>query len=278
MLIRSTPTRHLSAGRAARGLGARLGVCSLVVIGAALASALAMPALASATPTVSIKAKIVPIPGFPGTGNCLGCGADAESEIKISSTEYFGGPPPVTFIKGYFPKGTKINTKGFTTCPAQALERSGTAGCSSKAKAGPVSETHGFVSLGGERVRETVFVTPFYAPGGGLEFWIEGNTPTKIEKIAKGRWTYPSSGPVINVEVPLIESLPGAPDASAEIIQSKFGGAVKHNGKTIYGGTVPTSCPKGGFPIKLEVSFLNAGTADAETKVPCPPSKKKKHH
>jgi hypothetical protein len=279
MLIRSESTHRASHGLAGdvrpRGLAARMGVRALLVIGAALASALLIPALASATPTVTLKAKIVPIPDFPGTGNCLGCGADLEAEIGISGTEYAGGPPPITQIKGYYPKGTKINNKGFSLCSSEALEKRGTAGCTPKSKAGPAGFTNGFVSLGGERVAETVEVSPFLTAT-GLDFWIEGDTPVKIEKLATGVWSFPSSGPVITVHVPLIETLPGAPDASATHIKSKYGGAVKQGKKTLYYGTVPTSCPKGGFPGKIEVSFLNEPTVTASTKVPCPPSKKKK--
>jgi hypothetical protein len=130
------------------------------------------------------------------------------------------------------------------------------------------------VSLGGERVPETVEVTPFFAAGGGLGFWIEGNSPVKIEKLAKGSWSYPASGPVINVEVPLIETLPGAPDASATHIVTKAGGAVKKGKKVSYYGTIPRTCPKGGFPGKAELTFLGAGTATVTVKVPCPPKKK----
>jgi hypothetical protein len=269
MLIRSAPNP-----RASRGAAVRLGACGLAAAGAT-ALALALPAMAAATPTVTLKAKIAPIPGFPHTGNILGAGADLEVEIGIDGTEYAGGPPPITNIKGYYPKGTKINTKGFTTCSPTALEQKGTAGCSKKAAAGPAGSTEGFVSLGGERVPETVQVSPFLAPGGGLNFWIEGNSPVKIEKLAKGSFSFPASGPVLNVEVPLIETLPGAPDASAKLIKSKVGGAVKKGKKTVYYGTVPKSCPKGGFPGKIEVTFLGAGTVTAETKVPCPPKKKK---
>jgi hypothetical protein len=265
MLNRSALTQ-----RAPRVAASRRGVLGATAAGAALTLALAMPALASATPKVSLKAKIAPIPGFPHTGNFLGAGADIEVEIGIEGSEYAGGPPPITQVKGYYPKGTKINTKGFTTCSPSALEQKGTAGCPKKSAAGPAGSTNGFVSLGGERVPETVQVSPFLATGGGLDFWIEGNSPVKIEKLAKGSWSFPASGPVITVEVPLIETLPGAPDASATLIKSKFGGAVKKGKKTTYYGTVPKTCPKGGFPAKIEVSFLGEPTVTAETKVPCP--------
>jgi hypothetical protein len=265
MLIRSASTQ-----RASRCLGARAGASALVALGAVLATATVMPALASATPTVTATAKILKVPGISHTG-CLGCGADLETEFTISGTEYAGGPPPLTNVKVYFPKGTKINTKGFPTCSPTAVERGGIGACPKKARAG-TGHTEGFVSLGGERVPETVEVTPFFSSG-GLGFWIEGNSPVKIEKLAKGSWSFPASGPVISVEVPLIETLPGAPDASAAHIVTKAGGAIKKGKKTTFYGMVPKTCPKGGFPGKAELTFLNAGTATVTTKIPCPPKK-----
>jgi hypothetical protein len=267
MLIRIALTQ-----RALRVRGGRASTCALVVLAGAVAG-LAAPAIASANPTVSLSAKIVPIPGFAHTGNCLGCGADVEVELTFSGTEYAGGPPPITEVKGFFPKGTRINTKGFTTCSGSALESKGTAGCPKKSAAGPPGQAEGFVSLGSERVSETVQVSPFIVAGGGLDFWLEGSSPVKIEKLAKGHWSYTASGPVIEVEVPLIETLPGAPDASATRLREQFGGAVKKGKRVTYYGTVPKSCPKGGFPGKVEVSFLGTSPVTAETKVPCPPKK-----
>jgi hypothetical protein len=243
-----------------------------------------MPAAALATPKVEASAKILPIPGVKGSGR-LGTGVDLKTEFIISGTEYGGnpaGPAPLTNVKVYFPKGTKITTKGFPSCAPAKVEQGGIGACPKKARAG-FGHTEGFVSLGGERVAETVQVTPFFMTGGGLGFWIEGRTPTVIEKLAKGHWSFPSSGPVINVEVPLIESLPGAPDASATHIVTTAGGAIRKHGKVIPYGTIPRTCPKDGFPAKAELSFLGEGTVKVETKVPCPPGGKKgkkggKHH
>ena len=76
--------------------------------------------------------------------------------------------------------------------------------------------------------------------------------------------------------MPLVETVPGAPDASVEKIVTKLGSAIKKNGKTIYWGTVPRKCPKGGFPFKVELTFAGLGglsqvTVTRNLKVPCPP-------
>ncbi len=116
----------------------------------------------------------------------------------------------------------------------------------------------------------------FFAEGGGLLFAAEGSTPASIELISKGSISTGSApyGPVFTAEVPLVESVPGALDGSAEYIKVKVGAAYKKGKKLISYGTVPTKCPKGGFPIKTEVKFLSGEVVPAEYKAPCPKHKK----
>ncbi|HLI32923.1 MAG TPA: hypothetical protein VKU89_09325 [Solirubrobacteraceae bacterium] len=247
-------------------------------LGVAMSIALTGAGAALAAPVVSFNAKILPIPGFPHTGNILGAGAELETNFKIAGSEYdFGHPAPLRRVEVFFPKGSKITTKGFpSACTPAMLERGGAAACK-KEQAGPPGHTEGVVNIGGEPIKETVTVTPFFT-NNGLLFWIEGSTPTKIEKVAVGHWTHAGApyGPEIVVEVPLIETLPGAPDASAEVIKSIAGAARRVGRKTIYYGTIPKSCPAGGFPAKA-VLFFGVGaeptweSASAEAKVPCPP-------
>ena len=54
---------------------------------------LGLPALASAATVTGVKAAIVPIPGFPETGDILGAGADVEIEGKLEGDELPGGLP-----------------------------------------------------------------------------------------------------------------------------------------------------------------------------------------
>ena len=73
---------------------------------------LGLPAAASAAPVVTFKAKAVPIPGFPHTGNILGAGAALQSQWTIKGTEYGGFPPPLIGVNVYLPAGTKIHPGG----------------------------------------------------------------------------------------------------------------------------------------------------------------------
>ena len=242
-----------------------LAVLGLAVLGLSAATA-------SAAPTVFLKAKAVPIPGYPHTGNILGAGAAIQAEYKISGTEYGDFPPPVTGITFYLPKGVRLHPQGFATCAPSVIEARGPGACPKRSSAGPKGSADGIVSFGTERVNEKVAVLPFFAPGGGLEFYVNGVTPVSIEILSKGQIvnSSPPFGPKLTTEVPLIESVPGALDASALSIDVEVGAAYRRGKKTVYYGTVPKRCPKGGFPVKSVVSFLGGATAEASYKAPCP--------
>ena len=49
-------------------------------------------------------------------------------------------------------------------------------------------------------------------------------------------------------EIPLVETVPGAQDASVKSIQLKVGTAMRKGGKAIFYGRLPRSCPKGFLP------------------------------
>jgi len=254
----------------------RASIC-FVILGLA---SLALAGFASAAPTVKFKAEAVPIPGFPHTGDILGAGTDLKTEYVIEGTEYFGSPPPIIGVNFYTPKGSVLHQSGFKTCPEATIEKLGPGACPKGSAAGPVGMVLGYVTLGGERVEEETELFSFFKPGGGIEFFAFGHTPTVIEILSKGKYINLNGaggyGPEAVVTVPEIASLPGAPYASVKTITGKFGAAIKSHGKTIYYGRVPKTCPKGGFKLKTEVIFAENGeeskpvTVPAEYTAPCP--------
>jgi hypothetical protein len=258
----------------------------LAVLGLAL---LALPGVASAAPEVRFKAKAVPITGYAETGNLLNAGAAVEAEYNISGTEYGGFPAPLIGVNFYLPKGAKIYTTGFKTCPVATITiEKEPAKCPAASHAGPVGFVEGVVAFGKTRVPEQATLESFYAPGGGLTFFTFGHDPVSLEIPSAGKYTSLTGsggkGPELITQVPLVETVPGAPDASVEKIIVKVGSAYgpkgKHSKKDRYYGTVPSSCPKGGFPIKTELTFAGLGgltqtTVTKEYKAPCPPGNKK---
>jgi hypothetical protein len=79
-------------------------------------------------------------------------------------------------------------------------------------------------------------------------------------------------GPEMLVEMPLIETNPGGYDASVISFEVEVGAARREGKKTVSYLTQPRRCPRGGFPVKLELKFLSGRTVPASDAVPCPKS------
>jgi hypothetical protein len=228
--------------------------------------------LAAAAPAVTFKATPVPIPGFAGTGNILGAGAEVQTDATIAGTEYGGFPSPLVLLTIASPAGTRVDADGFATCTQTVLEADGPRGCPKQSRAGPVGEGLGIVSFGDEQVREKVSIQGFFAPGNTLLFFVDGTTPTSLEIIEKAHWigATPPFGPAAVVELPLIETVPGALDASVLSFKVTIGAAYKRGKKTISYITLPKRCPRAGLQIKAEFKFYSGESATATYKPPCP--------
>jgi hypothetical protein len=267
---------------------ALLALLGLVVLGApALASAEEIPA-----PTVKVKAAAVPIPGFPGTGNFYGKGADVEATLEIEGSGYGataqnpkGSPPPISAVNVYLPKGVKLHPSGFASCTEATLKNIGPSGCPKKSIASAIGSALGEVTFGSERVPESTTLQAFFAPGGGVLFYTQGVSPVSLEVVSAGRYVRSSGKYSWELEtlVPPVATVPGAPLASVSKIHLKAGAAIRSHGKVISYGTVPKKgeCPKGGFFGKTEVTFggmfggerefgIPAKTVTKVIRVPCP--------
>lgn len=246
---------------------------TLALLGALAAAGSLQPSPAVAVPTAAFTIRAVAIPRFPGTGDILGAGAVIQGTAKISGTEYGGAAPPLLGVRFYAPHGAVLNPRGFATCSPTVLEQSGPRLCPRRSVAGPKGFAIGTVSFGEERVPERASVQPFFAPGGGLTAFIDGTTPVLVEVLAKARLlqSSPPFGPELTGEIPLIETVPGALDASFEEGAVSVGAAYKLGGRTVSYITLPKRCPPGGWPTKAEVSFLGGATAQATYTMPCPP-------
>lgn len=246
----------------------------------ALACCAVVAPSAAALPAIQITGRAVPIPGFPHTGNYYGAGAAVEARARISGTEYSGHPNPLIGLNVFLPRGVKLDAAPFPTCAAVTVvtEREPRK-CPAGSRAGPPGRGEGVVQLGGERVPEEVEILSFYAPHGGFLFLALGHAPVVLEVGAEAFLVSSGAGgfgPEWEGHIPLVETVPGAPDASLEGVQITLGGAMRRHGRTIYYGTVPRACPRGGFKAKAEFIFAANGdpaTPESETvpvTAPCP--------
>ncbi len=241
--------------------------------------ALLLPDLAAATPTVRFKAKAVSIPGFRHTGNIRGAGAAFAAEYSITGTEYGGFPPPLIGVTVYLPAGVVLHPKGFRSCPLSTLEPSGLGPrhCPKRSIAGPRGTVEGFVAFGSKVVPETATVEPFFASGGGLTFFTYGHNPTILEVISEGRLvrTHGTYSHKLVSSIPLVETVPGAQDASVKSIRLTVGAAFRAHGKTVFYGRMPKRCPKRYLPVKTTLTFAGLGGLEQTTvtksyRAPCP--------
>jgi hypothetical protein len=245
---------------------------SSILVGVLVLGLAGMQTAASATPRVTLRVHAIPIPGFPGTGDVLGAGAEVESQVTISGTEYGGFPSPMIGLNIYAPAGVRITPQGFPTCAPSMLEASGPEGCPKRSSAGPPGVGVGAVSFGGETVPENVTVRAFFAPGAGLIFYVEGRTPASFQILEPAHWVTSSKpfGPELMVDVPLVETVPGANDASILSFKVRVGAAYKRGRKTVSYITSPDKCPRGGFPVKMELKFLSGEIVTVTDAVACP--------
>jgi hypothetical protein len=263
------------------GVNARATCAACVaLIGAALFVA---PAGASAEeiplPTIRVQAKAVPIPGFPGTGNFYGKGADVEATFEVEGSGYGatpqnpkGSPPPISAVNVYLPKGVKLHPAGFGSCTEATLKNIGASACPASSRASALGSVLGEVTFGSERVPEEASLQAFFAPGGGLLFYTVGHSPVSLEVVSAGKYVR-SSGKYsweLKTLVPAVASVPGAPFASVSKIHIKAGAAYRSHGTVIPYGTVPKKgeCPKGGFFGKTEVTFGGMFGGDREFGIP----------
>ncbi|HEV2924438.1 MAG TPA: hypothetical protein VGW98_10415 [Solirubrobacteraceae bacterium] len=242
---------------------------------------LALPTAAWAVPTVTVRGRAVPIPGFPHTGNFFGAGAAVQAKVSISGKEYGGFPPPLIGINTFLPAGVHLNTHAFPTCPVAAImQQREPRLCPKGSSAGPPGRVSGVVAFGKELVREEAEILSFFAPGGGFEFLTLGHSPVLLEVPTLAQLHHPGGaggfGPEFTAEIPLVVTVPGAQDASVETIEITLGAALRRRGKPVYYGTVPRTCPHGGFRVKAEFIFAGGGdTSQPETvtvpfRAPCP--------
>ena len=243
-------------------------------------------------PTVNVQGRAVPIPGFPGTGNFYGRGADLEATFEIEGSGYGvtaqnpkGSPPPISAVNVFLPKGVRLHPSGFATCTEATLKNIGPRGCPKNSAASAIGSVLGEVTFGSERVPEEATLQAFFAPGGGLLFFTQGSSPVSVEVVSSGKYVR-SSGNYsweLKTLVPAVATVPGAPFASVSRVRIKAGAAFRKHGKVIPYGTVPKKgeCPKGGFFGKTEVTFggtfggerefgIPAKTVTKVIRVPCP--------
>jgi hypothetical protein len=196
-------------------------------------------------------------------------------------------PPPLTEMQLRYPRGVNffLNDLGIGRCSQRALEASGPAGCPPNSAMGYGVVLTGIV-LGDTPVQESSPITVLRAPERGghlaLLFFAEGRQPVVTDVVFSGL-LLPARDPFggnVEIGVPLVETLPGAPYVSVLHLHATIGPEHltyyhKVDGVSLAfapkGLLLPPTCPAAAFPFAAVFVFSDGTRAAASTTVPCPP-------
>jgi hypothetical protein len=238
-----------------------------------------MTAIARAAPSVSLTATLTP--ERLGHGTTLGFGFDI-------ATPPGHVPPPLTQLSVLYPAniGIALSGVGIATCTAVTLEIFGPEGCPADSRMG-FGSALAEIPIGPEIVQENGEISVVRAPTQNGHFAIlvyaKGVRPVDARIVFPGLLLGAPSpfGGLIRMAVPLVPSVPEAPDVAVVHVQTTIGPShltyyERVHGKLVaynpQGILLPNRCPRGGFQFGATFSFLDGSRASAHTAVPCPRS------
>jgi hypothetical protein len=214
-----------------------------------------------------------------GVGTTVRLGVDVLKPVGAA-------PSPPTQMKLLLPAGLSIATSdlGLDTCSLPQLESEGLLGCPTNSLMGhgtAVAEVPFGSHFVLEQTRVTLFSGPLQDGHPKLLFLASGEYPV-LADIAFAASVLPAGkqfGGMLDTTLPLIPGVPHGPNVALVGFRMTIG----PSGITYYdtskgrrvgfhprGITVPLSCPHGGFPFAVKMTFQDGGSASRETRVPCP--------
>jgi hypothetical protein len=246
----------------------------VIVVGLIGGVCLIGAALAFASETFTVTTYFTP--------DKLGAPANVSGKTVFASNGTV--PTPVGNVLAYGPAGLEINVAGTGVCEKTTLEADGPSGCPANSRIG-FGGGVGLVEIAKELIKEPYTLDFFLGPkeNGHLVILVYVNavSPVSVQlvvvvKEVRGSKPY---GLGVEFEVPPIPTLPGAAYASLESAYFTVGSQKVAYYQTVRGKRrlvhvkgiiVPKTCPKGGFPFKVTIGFLD-GTQSTDTyNAPCP--------
>jgi len=213
--------------------------------------------------------------------NRIGASTTISFSFRISAPSH-ALPPALTLLDVRLPSGMGVDTSGLATCKRSALLAHGPRGCPSSSQVGSGSVLVE-VPLGNVIRPETAALTVFNAPRQHahttLLFYAVGRLPIATQLIFQGVIVPGPLGQLIEASIPLIPTLPEAPDAAIVAMSSTLGTRQLTYYRTVNhrrvrfkpkGATVPSHCPTSGFPFSAGFGFNDASSTTATATAPCP--------
>jgi hypothetical protein len=256
---------------------------------AALVIAVIAPASAAAREVVRLQTAFKP--------DRLGASTTIEFGVVVKNTDG-RVPAPVTNIVVHTPAGMNRNVSelGLGVCEPNALMSEGPEACPHNSIVG-LGTAFVETEVGGEVVQESASITTLFGPAKPgndkvyeMLFYALAHTPVLSEIVFSGQMRWESDGEfggVMETHVPLVPTWPEGPYVALTRFESTLGPDnltyyVRNHGVVEAfhprGIAVPTTCPRGGFPFAVELTFLDGTRASARSTVPCPGSRHARRH
>lgn len=196
-------------------------------------------------------------------------------------------PAALTDVDIEYPQnlGIVLSGLGLEVCSASILEANGSDGCPTNSIMGggyAVAEMRFGQQVVSERARISIARAPDEGGHIALLLYAVGPSPVDTQILSPAQLV-PAEGPFggqLNIELPLVPSVPGAPDVAISQMRTTIGPQgvlyeerVANNVLTYTpkGILLPNTCPKGGFQFAADFTFADNTHQSARTAIPCPP-------
>ena len=248
------------------------------IIGVGAATLLAFPAASAlAVPKVTLHAGFNP--------ERLGHSTTLSLRIEVApGSEPI--PPPLVHAELRYPAGLDVQLSGLgiDECTAATLETAGIGACPPDSLMGEGQAIAEFL-IAHHIVREVASLTAVRTTEreGHLTMLLYLYDETAVStQLILNTQLLPAGGPfagLVDIQIPLVQSLPETPDVSVSEIQLALGPETltyseNTGGKVVHyipeGIDLPKRCPRGGFPFAVTLGFLGGSHASGRTAVPCP--------
>jgi hypothetical protein len=209
----------------------------------------------------------------------LGAATTISFAVRIEPTSEAVVPVPISGVEVSYPANLGLATSqlGLESCSPAVLQLEGAEACPADSKMGQ-GRALVEVPFGPEAVREHIVLGIFAAPSNDgylhLAIVAEGSYPV-LARIVLAGVLLPGR---LQISIPPIASLPGAPYASLVSMRASIGGALTYyedvHGRTVAyrprGIGLPESCPRGGWRLGASFAFIDGQRSHAATVVACP--------
>jgi hypothetical protein len=258
-----------------RSVGAALGALAAAVLCVVLC--VYPPAAANAAQSVTLGAAFAPYR--------LGGRTTVELDLHIAAP---AGqiPSALTEVEVRYPQdlGFALSGLGVAVCSPATLEAAGAGGCPANSIMGR-GDAVAELRFGAQLVSEGASISIARAPDQeghiALLLYASGPSPVNTQILSPAQLlpAGPPFGGRLNMQLPVIPSVPGAPDVAIASLNVTLGPQGLTYYEQVQGSTLayaprgillPPTCPRGGFPFAATFSFLDGSRPTARTTVPCP--------